>query len=294
MAISREEFDLFRGYIKEQCGIVLEYGKEYLIESRLTVLMVQNGCTNLKELYYKIISDRGELRNKVIDLITINETLWFRDDSFFEVLSNRVVPWLIERARTKKVRIWSAACSTGQEPYSVAMMIDKTLGSKVDSGRQLQKNFEILATDISSSAIFMAVAGRYSQLAISRGMREEYLIRYFKKDGGVYELDKGICSMVRFKHLNLKDNFSQIGLFDLIFCRNVLIYFSDDLKRQIYHKLYNALLPDGILALGASESAKGYTNDFEQFMIGKAILYRPVRDRQSVLEKGFREEGSIL
>ena len=272
MSITREEFNLLREYIKEQSGIALDYGKEYLIESRLTFLMVQCGCLNFGELYRKLVKDNGNLRNKVIDAITTNETLWFRDDTFFNALADNVVPWLIERARSREVRIWSAACSTGQEPYSIAMLIENAV-SKGGSGSPPFERFEILATDISPSAIFMAVSARYSHLAISRGMREDFLSRYFNKDGAVYELDKKIRSIVKFKQMNLKDSFMHLGKFDFILCRNVLIYFSDDFKRDIYSKVCMVLQPDGLLAIGASESLSHLTSHFEQSLAGESVLY---------------------
>ncbi|MEO5332341.1 MAG: protein-glutamate O-methyltransferase CheR [Magnetococcus sp. YQC-5] len=275
MAISQEEFDIIRGFILEHSGIQINPGKEYLIENRLTVIMVQNGCDTFFQLHDKLKADTGPLRTKVIDAITTNETLWFRDDSFAAALSDHVIPMLVKKARTQpSVRIWSAACSTGQEPYSIAMLLMDAL-SKTEAPPPLEK-FSILATDISPSAIVLASAGRYSQLAISRGMRPNFLERYFKKNGMVYEVIPEIRKLVKFQQFNLKDRFTEHGLFDFLLCRNVLIYFSDELKKQIYNKMHDSLVKDGILAIGASESPRGYTTTFGQVMMGTAALYRPL------------------
>lgn len=275
MAITKEEFDLIRHYIHEHSGIQINPGKEYLIENRLTVIMVQNGCDNLLQLHAKLQTDPGPLRIKVIDAITTNETLWFRDDSFASALSNFVIPELVKKARTaSKVRIWSAACSTGQEPYSIAMLLLDEL-HRSNAPPPINK-FSILATDLSPSAIMLASSGRYSQLAISRGMRPEFLEKYFKKNGMVYEVAPEIRNLVTFQQFNLKQSFKEHGLFDFLLCRNVLIYFSDELKKEIYNKMHDSLNSEGILAIGASESPRGYTTAFSQVLMGGAALYRPI------------------
>ncbi|MBF0627694.1 MAG: protein-glutamate O-methyltransferase CheR [Magnetococcales bacterium] len=274
MAITQEEFDLIRHFINEHSGIQINPGKEYLIENRLTVLLVQNGCENFIQLHAKLKTDTGPLRTKVIDAMTTNETLWFRDDSFAAALSDHVVPMLVKKARTApQVRIWSAACSTGQEPYSISMLINEEL-RKVDAPPPASK-FSILATDLSPSAIVLASSGRYSQLAISRGMRPDFLERYFKKNGMVYEIVPEVRNLVKFQQFNLMSPFTEHGLFDFLLCRNVLIYFSDELKRQIYGKIHDSLQKDGVLAIGASESPRGYTTAFQQVMMGSAAMYRP-------------------
>ncbi len=275
MAISKKEFELIRGFLHDHSGILINTGKEYLVENRLTVLMVQNGCDNFEQLHQKLVDDKaGALRSKVVDAMTTNETLWFRDSSFAQALEEHIVPLLIKKAATKsKVRVWSAASSTGQEAYSLAMLLDFGLKKGGASAPALSK-FSILGTDISPSAIFMAKSGRYSQLAISRGMKPGFLERYFTKMGMVQEIKPEIKGMVEFKQFNLKDDFTQHGKFDFIMCRNVLIYFSDELKKDIYGKIHKQLEPDGVLAIGASESPRGYTNDFQQVMMGGAAMFR--------------------
>lgn len=279
MAISKEEFDLFRKFIKEKCGITLVEGKEYLVENRLTVLMIQSGAETFTELYKLVISD-NTLAAKVIEAIVTNETLWFRDNSFFELLNGKVVPWLVDKAKRSKVRIWSVASSTGQEAYSVGILVNEAC---IAAGNPALKNkFEVIGTDISPSAIFMAISGRYSQLAMSRGMRKEYLEKYFKKDGAAYELDESIRSMVQFKKMNLLDNLIGLGSFDFVMCRNVLIYFSDEIKRDIYSKLHKNMNNSAVLVIGATESSAAYTDDFTQRSIGGSVLYTPKGSTQSV------------
>jgi chemotaxis protein methyltransferase CheR len=275
MAISKEEFNLIRQFVHDHSGILINDGKEYLVENRLTILLVQNGCDSFLQLHQKLQTDSGPLRTKVIDAMTTNETLWFRDDSFFSAMSNSVVPFLVKKATQQgKVRIWSAACSTGQEPYSISMLISEEL-QKLGPKAPPKSKFEIVATDISPSAIFIASTGRYSQLAISRGMKKQFLEQYFVKKGLAYETKPEIREVVQFKQFNLKDSFASHGQFDLILCRNVMIYFSDTLKREIYNKLHAGLVRDGLLAIGASESPRGFTNAFEQIMIGGSAMFRP-------------------
>ncbi len=274
MAITEKEFQLMKDYLREHSGITLGDGKEYLLESRLTTLMVQNGCETFTDLHKMLQAGTEPLRVKVIDAMTTNETLWFRDDSFFSVFEKEIVPRLIKRASMGKVRIWSAACSTGQEPYSIAMLIDHALGR---SPSVPNTRFEILATDLSPSAIFMATSARYSQLALSRGMRPDFKDRYFNENGLAYELDQKIRAMVTFKQFNLMDSFALLGKFDIILCRNVLIYFSDELKKSIYGKLSTSLLPDGMLALGSSESPRGITDALTSELLAKTAFYRPAQ-----------------
>ncbi|MBF0448322.1 MAG: protein-glutamate O-methyltransferase CheR [Magnetococcales bacterium] len=275
MAISKKEFELIRTFLHEYSGILINEGKEYLVENRLTVLMVQNGCDSFEELHNKLVADTaGALRAKVVDAMTTNETLWFRDSSFATALEDHIVPFLIKQAAIKpKVRIWSAASSTGQEAYSLAMLLQFALQKAGSSAPPLSK-FSIIGTDISPSAIFMAQSGRYSQLAISRGMKPGYLERFFNKNGMVYEIKPEVKEIVEFKQFNLKNDFTPLKSFDFIMCRNVLIYFSDELKREIYGKIHGILEKDGILAIGASESPRGYTSDFSQVMVGAAAMYR--------------------
>ncbi|MBF0459779.1 MAG: protein-glutamate O-methyltransferase CheR [Magnetococcales bacterium] len=274
MAITPEEFQFISQFMREHSGIDIQSGKEYLVEGRLFPLLAQHGCQNFTQFCQKLTRDSGVLCAQVIDVLTTHETLWFRDESFFNALADEILPRLVEKARRKgTVRVWSAATATGQEAYSLAMMLDSV-------GRKRDPNFDvsslyILGTDISSASLAIARQGRYNSLAMSRGMRTGFLERYFAKEGECYEVIPAIRQAVRFKPFNLKDNFAPLGQFDLILCRNVLIYFADDLKRQICNRMSTALVrPDGYFAIGASESLRGMDAGLKQVTVGRAVLYQ--------------------
>ncbi len=274
-AVSPEEFQWIKQFMREHSGVDLQTGKEYFVENRLAPLLAPNGCQNFGQFFQKLARDNGTLRTKVVDALTTHETLWFRDDSFFSALADEILPRLVSKSRQQKIRIWSAAAATGQEAYSVAMLMDA-------AGRKLDPNFDIgkvqiLGTDISASSLVAARQGRYNHLAISRGMRPGFLESYFKREGDIYEVVPSIRKAVKFEQFNLKDDFTPLGKFDLILCRNVLIYFADDLKRQICVRMRSALnRPDGYFAIGASESLMGLEAGFKQITVGRAVLYQPM------------------
>ncbi|MEO5363662.1 MAG: protein-glutamate O-methyltransferase CheR [Magnetococcus sp. DMHC-8] len=274
--ISPEEFQRIKRYMREHTGIDIQSGKEYFVTSRLSPLLLRSGCPNFTVLFQKLERDTGALRTQVVDALTTHETLWFRDESFFNALADTVLPQLVAKARRRApVRIWSAASATGQEAYSVAMLLD-FVGRKTDPNFNLG-SFFILGTDISLASLATARQGRYNHLAISRGMRSEFLDRYFTKNGDVHEVIPSIRLAVRFEPFNLKDNPTALGMFDLILCRNVLIYFTDDLRQQICERMLAALArPDGYFAVGASESLLGLNVRFKQVPIGRAVLYQPM------------------
>jgi chemotaxis protein methyltransferase CheR len=227
ISISQEEFDLLRKYIQENCGILVGDEKSYLIESRLAQLVVENGCTDFMQFYLKTRQDTGgTLRDKIIDAMTTNETLWFRDNGPWKLFRETLIPDFIDVLKTgkkKRIRIWSAACSTGQEPYSLAMLIQDALEASHCSVRPGQ--FEIIGTDISPSALFLAISGRYNQIAMSRGMDDIHKARYFVQKGRIWELKPDMRNRVTFKQFNLQHSFNMLGPFDLVLCRNVAIYF---------------------------------------------------------------------
>jgi len=275
--ISADEFELLRGYIEEQCGIALGDEKAYLIETRLTKLMIENGCENFGEFYRLIKKDpRSGLRDKIVDAMTTNETLWFRDNHPFTILTEKLLPPLTDELRAGKrgpVRIWSAASSTGQELYSIAMTIQEYCRAHpgVEPGQ-----FELLGTDISPSALFIATAGRYDPIAMKRGLPDSLRDRYFKQDGRVWILDEGIRKMATFKKFNLQDSTMGLGTFDIVFLRYVAIYFSDDLKKQIFSNITRVLSPGGHLIIGAVESLRGYSDAFELVTHAGGNYYRHV------------------
>ena len=270
--IVETEYLLMKKYIEESCGIRLEKGKEYLIESRLSDLAVQNGCNSFLEFHAKAKRDfSGQIKDKVIDAMTTNETLWFRDDSIWEYLKINLVPKIIDKViKTGKVRIWSAAASTGQEAYSLVMLIDAEVKSR--GFPSIINNVEVLATDISSSALFSAKMGRYDSIAMRRGLSLDQQKKYFTPKGNVWCFDDELKKRVEFKIFNLQNSFASLGMFDLILCRYVMIYFSPIFKKEIFKKLANVLTSKGTLILGASETLRDFSNDFDISYYKNAII----------------------
>ncbi len=270
-SLTKEEFELFRELIKKNSGITLGDAKSYLVESRLRPLLKSSGCSTYAEFYCKVLDRKTGWIDKIIDAMTTNETLWFRDRSPFVILKEAILPKLTESVTARKIRFWSAGCSTGQEPYSIAMTIHEFC--QTHPGIPLSR-FEIIGTDISPSALFTAIAARYEGLPLSRGMDQSLLHKYFTKDGRAYEVKDEIKSMVIFKQLNLQDSFTLLGKFDVIFCRNVAIYFSDDFKRELFRKFYQALYPRGFFFLGSAENLRGLSDDFETLQHKQSYYYR--------------------
>jgi len=252
-SVDEHEFKLFRDYIAKKSGIIIPPEKAYLIETRLTKLMLDAGVESFGKFYDYIISGIDpHISEKIIGAITINETMWFRDTSPWKVLEESILPGLIDDLasfRKIRARIWCAAVSTGQEVYSTAMHIDDYLSKNQVSGVNL-KSFDFLATDISGSALHMAKQGRYDKINIKRGLNDYYRDKYFSNNGSVWELDPKIRNTVKFERFNLQDSYSKFGLFDVIFCRYVLIYFSDELRKEILKKLRDSLTDGGVLFIG--------------------------------------------
>lgn len=262
MKLLPNEFDLMRGYIEKNCGIHLDPGKEYLIETRLTDLVIEKGCKSFLEFHRAALSDTtGKLRDRIVDAMTTNETYFFRDDTLWTYMKDVAVPQLLKRAAaTGSARVWSAAASTGQEAYSIAMLIDETARSQ--GTPQLARCIEIVGTDISSAALFLALSGRYDSLAIRRGLSDDRRKRYFREDGSVWVLDEEIRKRARFKRFNLMDSFAGLGQFDLVLCRYVAIYFQEDFKKDLFARIGGVLRPGSHLLLGATESLRGYADGY--------------------------------
>jgi len=247
--IRNEIVNFFSNLALRHIGIVIGKEKAYLIESRLDELSKSLGLNNIEELYKKAKSNlTNELLNKLIDALTTNETYFFRDKIQFEALKKYVIPELIQNNSSKKsLRIWSCACSTGQEPYSIALLINEYFPEL------LKWRLEIIGSDISKKVIEYAKKGEFSQIEVNRGLPARMLAKYFTQKGNKWVLDSRIRKMVRFVQINLKDSFIHLGKFDIIFCRYVLIYFSDELKKDILQRLEKSLNPGGYLFLGGSE-----------------------------------------
>lgn len=273
--IETREFELLRDYIEKHCGIHLDESKAYLIENRLLTMMIENGCRSYSEFYTKALNDQTHtLRDKIIDAMTTNETLWFRDISPYKILQFQLLPAFLKEiisGAKKTIRIWSAACSTGQEPYSIAMIVHEF--SRTNPVFHPSK-VEIVATDISPTVLFLAKAARYDTLSISRGLSDDLRNRYFEQNGKVWILKDMIKNMVNFKKLNLQEDFTSLGHFDIVFIRNVLIYFSDEFKKDLLDRIASRLRPDGYLMVGASESVSNYSTIFTMLTHERALYYK--------------------
>ena len=245
--ISNEEYDNFRTYLEEVTGIVLGENKHYLISSRLNRLMDEKQFSSYGELLATLKkAGNSQLQEQIIDAMTTNETMWFRDTFPFEILKQDLLP---ELAKTKKsaLRIWSAACSSGQEPYSISMTVSEFLAKNPGA---FPAGVKIVATDISPAMLNYCKQARYDSSAINRGMSEERKTRFFSKVDQCWEVKPEIRARVEFRSLNLQQNFSSLGSFDVIFCRNVLIYFSSEFKTDILTRMAAILGADGYLFLG--------------------------------------------
>lgn len=277
LTITSDEFRLLKELIEKECGIEVKEDKIYLIENRLTKLVIENGCDSFGEFYLKAkTSPNPALRSKIVDAITTNETLWFRDEAPFNVLKEVLLPrfWAeLDEGKRSQVRIWSAACSTGQEPYSIAMIIDDFCKHNPGSERMRDK-ISIYATDISSSALLLAKSARYDAIAMSRGMIPEFRERYFEDQGRVSVLREDIREMVTFEQFNLQNSFAALGAFDVVLLRNVAIYFSVEFKTELFQKVARVLESQGVLIVGSSEILTGYTQDFEKKEHSRGIYYQ--------------------
>ncbi len=269
-ATDKRSLAYLRDLIVKEVGIVLDEGKDYLIESRLGPIARREGLTNIDGLATALKAGKSaELKRSVMDAMTTNETTFLRDVAPFEVLEQSVLPKLIEARRSKrKLRIWYAASSYGQEPYSVSMI----LHDRFPELRTWQ--IEQLGTDICRNALARARAGRYSQLEVNRGLPAKLLVNHFKKDGQDWQLSDTIRNMVKFEELNLINPWPPLGTFDIVFIRNVLIYFDIEAKRQIFGRIHNLLAPDGYLFLGAAESTLNIDDRFVRSENGKGGCFR--------------------
>ena len=274
--ITDKEFDNLARLIVDTAGIQLDKGKEYLVEARLEPILERNGLESYDALYRRAISDTtGNLKTSIIDAITINETYFFRDNSPFDLLKNKIIPDVIDRKsetfgqRKIPLRIWSAACSTGQEVYSLSMTFKEMF---LEDDRF---EISILGTDISNEAVAKASYGKYNQFEIERGLSSHYLNKYFTKVANGWRIKDEIRAMARFIQMDLNRPFHKdIRDFDVILCRNVAIYFPVDVKIKLFKKLANSLNPGGALLVGGSESLAGLARDFVPRHYLNSVFYQ--------------------
>lgn len=269
--ISASEYESFSDFLRASCGISLGPNKQYLVATRMRRVLLEQELRSIAELVAKL-ANPGErsLRQKVIDAMTTNETFWFRDGYPFDYLARSLLPGLLQGG-AKTVRVWSAACSSGQEPYSISMVVEEYLRSR----GALSVEVEILATDLCSTVLEAAKQGLYDRLSLARGLSAERTQQFFqRRDDDFWALKDNIKRRVRFRPVNLQDSYLMLGRFDIIFCRNVLIYFSADTKQQVLAKLHSVLNPGGILFLGSSESITGASHLFDVVNCNPGVAYR--------------------
>jgi chemotaxis protein methyltransferase CheR len=263
------DYEYLRKLLRDHSGLDLSSDKQYLIESRLLPLSRKAGLPGIGELVQKLRAGSAALIAQVVEAMTTNETFFFRDKVPFDHFRDSIMPEILRaRAGRRSIRIWCAAGSTGQEPYSLAMCL-KEMGAAIAGWR-----IEILATDLSQEVLEKSRAGLYSQFEVQRGLPIQLLVKYFKQTVDLWQINPDIRAMVQHRQLNLLHDFSQFGMFDVIFCRNVLIYFDQDTKIDIFNRLAKATEPDGFLVLGAAETVVGLTDVFRPHPERRG-LYRP-------------------
>ncbi len=263
------EYEYLRKFLRDHSGLDLSADKQYLIESRLLPLARKAGLSGISDLVQKLQAGSSALITSVVEAMTTNETFFFRDKVPFDHFRDTIMPEVIKaRAARKSVRIWCAAGSTGQEPYSLAMSL-KEMGSALTGWR-----VEIVATDLSQEVLEKSKAGIYSQFEVQRGLPIQMLVKYFKQTGETWQINPELRAMIQHRQLNLLHDFSQLGTFDVIFCRNVLIYFDQDTKINIFNRLARQIEGDGFLVLGAAETVVGLTDTFRPIAERRG-LYKP-------------------
>ncbi|HEY1134135.1 MAG TPA: protein-glutamate O-methyltransferase CheR [Nocardioides sp.] len=266
MSITTTSFQLVSDLVRRETAMLYEPGKEYLVEARLLPLAREAGLD--VDAYIARLPLDADARRRTLDALTINETSWFRDNAPYQAFTDTILPDLLaKRAATRRLRIWSAACSSGQEAYSLAMLLDAHLppGWTV----------EILATDVSTAMLDRVRAGRYSQVEMNRGLPATLLVRHFTKVGTEWEVDARLRAMVTTRHLNLAAPFVAVPVFDLVLLRNVVIYFDLDTKRDILRRVRRQTADDGYLMLGSTESTIDCGSDWDREAIGRVQVHRP-------------------
>jgi len=272
--IAPAELTLISQYIQTITGIYLDQSKSYLFETRLSSIAEAQGCTSYQQLVHKSRQDPNKkIEKEIIDAITTNETLFFRDKGPFELLQHKILPEVIDLRSSQsslktRIKIWSAASSTGQELYSIAIVIKELL-------KELSNySFTLFGTDISDAAIAQASYGKYNRFEIERGLDKAYLQKYFTLFGDSWKIKDEIRGMVNFKKINLMQPFTSLGKFDIIFCRNVAIYFTLEDRKKLFNKLADSLADDGYLVIGSTESLTGVCPRFVPKRHLRSIFYQ--------------------
>ncbi len=266
--MNETDFNMISSMLKARSGLVLTIDKLYLLESRLVPLARRRGMAGLEDLVAALRRGNDEpLMRDVTEAMTTNESFFFRDTKPFDIFQEHVLPELMEaRQSTKTIRIWCAAASTGQEPYSLAIIL-KDLAAKMAGWR-----IEIVATDLSAEVLDKAKVGLYSQFEVQRGLPIRYLMSYFTQVNEMWQIDASIRAMVKFSECNLLESFTSLGGFDVVFCRNVLIYFDQETKSDVLERVSRQMPNDGFLFLGGAETVLGVSNKFHP-VSGKRGVY---------------------
>ena len=266
--MSPQDFQFLSDLLKVKSGLVLTADKGYLVESRLLPIARKRGLNTLEGLVGGLKRRDEALIRDVVEAMTTNESFFFRDNTPFDNFKAHILPHLLKaRADSKRIRIWSAAASTGQEPYSLAMLLAEQKAAL--AGWRV----EILGTDISAEVLTRARAGLYTQFEVQRGLPIQLLVKYFKKEGDMWRIAPDIRGMVQYREFNLLDGFTGLGRFDVVFCRNVLIYFDQPTKAAVLDRLADSMADDGMLCLGAAET-----------VLGLSTRFKPVKDRRGLYE----------
>lgn len=274
-----EHFQFISTLLKDRSGLVVAREKMYLLETRLLPVAHRLGCKTLEALIDRYRTGREEaVAVAITEAMNTHESLFFRDSAPFELFKTQIVPQLLKRRADKKMfRVWCAACSTGQEPYSLAMVLDE-MSAALQGWRP-----EIVATDISHAVLERAAQGVFSQFEVQRGLPVQLLVKHFTQEGDNWRLSPRIRDRVRFQHVNLMEDFKALGKFDVVFCRNVLIYFDVQTKGQVMNKIATVLAEDGVLILGSAESTIGITEQFWPVQAGRGV-YKHTKGPASLVE----------
>ena len=269
MSLTSSEFAYVSGLVRRDAAIVLEPGKEYLVEARLTPLARLSGAATVSEFVMRAQQKpEAEVHRRIVDALTTNETSFFRDGEPFMAMTAMVLPdMMANRASARHLRLWSAACSSGQEVYTLAMQLQDHLPSGW--------TYEILGTDISTEMLVRAQAGRFSQLEVNRGLPASMLVRHFTRAGNEWEISPALRRMVTATECNLAAPLPRMGPFDVVYLRNVLIYFDLSTKQAILRRVAQLMRPDGWLFLGAAETTLGVDDNWERVVLGRGSAYRP-------------------
>ncbi len=272
--LEQTEFDEFRAFLQQACGISLGENKQYLVTNRVRRLLEEHGLHTFGELVRALKSNSNRrLKDQVVDVMTTNETFWFRDVYPFEHLKTELLPELMKRPDDKgPVRIWSAACSSGQEPYSISMAVEEY---KRRAMGVLHRGVQVVATDLSSIVLEQARSGLYDKLSVMRGLSPERRELFFEAvSETTWRIKAPLRERIEFRALNLLDSYALLGRFDIVFCRNVLIYFNAELKLKILQKIHASLKPGGVLFLGSSEGLGQASHLFSMVRCEPGIYYR--------------------